>query len=61
MRGNVAVANWVGEGLSNKHIARELHLTEGTVKLHLHKVYQRLGVGKRTNLPALIHKQAEPE
>jgi len=49
------------EGLSNKHIARELNLTEGTVKLHLHQVYQRLGLGKRTCLAVLIHKQTKPQ
>jgi DNA-binding NarL/FixJ family response regulator len=43
----------VGEGLSNKVIARRLRLTEGTVKVHLHHIYQKLGILNRTVLAAL--------
>jgi len=35
-------------GLSNKEIARELWLTEQTVKFHLTRIYRRLGVANRT-------------
>jgi ATP/maltotriose-dependent transcriptional regulator MalT len=35
------------KGLANKVIARELHVAEGTVKLHLHRVYQKLGIKGR--------------
>ncbi|AQS71300.1 response regulator transcription factor [Streptomyces pactum] len=38
----------VAEGLSNQHIAERLHLTEGTVKSHLARVYTKLGVDSRT-------------
>jgi DNA-binding NarL/FixJ family response regulator len=41
------------EGLSNKEIARRLGVTEGTVKIHLHNVYQKLGVTNRTAMTAL--------
>jgi DNA-binding NarL/FixJ family response regulator len=47
------------KGLANKVIARELNVAEGTVKLHLHRVYQKLGIKGRfalavrvSNLPA---------
>ena len=40
------------QGLSNKQIARLLKIAEGTVKLHLHTAYGRLGVPNRT---ALVH------
>jgi DNA-binding NarL/FixJ family response regulator len=40
-------------GLSNKGIARSLYLTEGTIKIHLHNIYQKLGVPNRTALTAL--------
>jgi two-component system nitrate/nitrite response regulator NarL len=43
-------------GLSNKAIARELDLSEGTVKLHLYSIFQKLGVGNRTELAALAHR-----
>jgi two-component system, NarL family, nitrate/nitrite response regulator NarL len=40
----------VSAGLSNKEVARRLNLSEGTVKLHLHKIYDRLGMANRTAL-----------
>lgn len=45
-----AVASLVQRGLRNKEIADELGLTEGTVKVHLHKVFDKLGVRSRTEL-----------
>jgi DNA-binding NarL/FixJ family response regulator len=38
------------KGLANKAIAREVNITEGTIKLHLHKVYQKLGIKGRLAL-----------
>jgi DNA-binding CsgD family transcriptional regulator len=35
------------KGLTNKLIARELNVAEGTVKTHLHNVYQKLGIKGR--------------
>lgn len=43
----------VAEGQSNKEIARRIGITEGTVKIHLHNIYQKLSVGNRTSLTAL--------
>ena len=43
----------VAEGLSNKTIARRFDLTEGTVKVHLHNIYEKLEVPNRTALTAL--------
>ena len=37
-------------GLENKRIARELHVTEGTVKNGLGRVYLKLGLTNRTQL-----------
>jgi DNA-binding NarL/FixJ family response regulator len=47
------IAKMVVDGSSNKHIARRIGTTEGTVKLHLHNIYQKLGVGNRTMLARL--------
>jgi len=38
-------------GLSNKQIARQLSICEGTVKLHLHSIYGKVAVSNRTLLP----------
>ena len=44
----------VVDGLSNKEIARRLKISEGTVKVHLHNIYERYGVRNRAALAALI-------
>ncbi|MBV8824460.1 MAG: response regulator transcription factor [Bradyrhizobiaceae bacterium] len=40
----------VSQGLSNKEIGRELDLAAGTVKIHLHRIYQKLAIHNRTTL-----------
>lgn len=42
----------VAEGLSNQAVAQRLHLTEGTVKSHLARIYTKLGVDSRTSAVA---------
>src|SRR5262245_45406430 len=44
------IAHLVSRGLRNKEIAREFHLSEGTVKMHLHHIYEKLRLGSRTQL-----------
>ena len=43
----------IAEGLSNKEICRRLGLREGTVKIHLHNVYEKVGIKNRTALAAM--------
>ena len=43
----------VSEGLSNKEIGRRLNIADGTIKVHLHHVYQKLEISNRTVLAAL--------
>jgi two-component system nitrate/nitrite response regulator NarL len=40
----------VAGGLSNREVGRQLNISEGTVKLHLHSIYQKIGVRNRTSL-----------
>ena len=48
------VAALVAVGFSNKHIARQLQMAEGTVKVHLHNIFEKLGISNRTTLAALM-------
>lgn len=45
-----SVAELVVKGMRNREIASTLGITEGTVKVHLYRVYEKLGVGSRTEL-----------
>jgi DNA-binding NarL/FixJ family response regulator len=42
----------VAEGYANKEVARRLNLSEGTVKIHLHNIFQKLAENNRTALTA---------
>src|SRR3954452_9995908 len=48
------IARLVAQGLSNKHIAHALAISEGTVKIHLHNTYEKLGSVNRTSLAVLM-------
>ena len=57
----IVVSLWTGG--SNKHIARDLNITEGTVKVHLNNIFAKLGIVSRTALTALtiVHRdQLDP-
>jgi len=48
------------EGNSNKRIARNLNIAEGTVKCHLVRIYEKLGVTTgRVGLVVLWRKQRD--
>jgi DNA-binding CsgD family transcriptional regulator len=44
----------VADGLTNRQIARQLNLSEGTVRRHLENVFERLGVGSRAAAVAQV-------
>ena len=54
------IARLVAQGLSNKHIARALAISEGTVKIHLHNMYEKLGGANRTSLAVLMQNAEGP-
>jgi len=47
----------VAEGQSNRQIAEKLGLQEGTVKIHLHNVYKKLGIDNRVDLTLYAQKK----
>ena len=49
----------VSEGLSNKEIGRCLKITDGTIKVHLHHIFQKLDISNRTVLAALAISRNE--
>ena len=49
------VAELVGQGLSNRQIAAELHLAEGTVKNHISALLRKTQVPDRTRLALHFH------
>jgi two-component system nitrate/nitrite response regulator NarP len=44
------IAELVAQGLRNREIAERLAMSEGTVKVYLHGIYQKVGVENRTAL-----------
>jgi two-component system nitrate/nitrite response regulator NarP len=44
------LVRFVRQGLRNREIAQQLGVTEGTVKVYLHAVFDKLGVSNRTEL-----------
>ena len=49
------ITRLVAAGLRNKQIAYETGMAEPTVKMHLHNIYGKLGVGSRTELAIFAH------
>ncbi len=49
------VLRLMAAGASNNHIARQLWVTEQTVKFHLSNVYRKLGVANRTEASHFAH------
>jgi two-component system NarL family response regulator len=49
----MGVLRLLGEGLSNKEIAARLGIVEGTAKLHVSRLYEKLDVANRTEALAV--------
>jgi DNA-binding NarL/FixJ family response regulator len=47
------VLRFVAEGLTNKEIARQLRVSENTVKTHVTSLFNRLGVDSRARAVAV--------
>ena len=48
-------------GLRNKEIAREMKLREGTVKMHLHRIFDKLKLESRTQLVLAFSTAKAPQ
>jgi DNA-binding NarL/FixJ family response regulator len=46
----IEIIKQVAAGLRNLQIAKRLFISEGTVKIHLHNIYQKLNIDSRTKL-----------
>jgi two-component system nitrate/nitrite response regulator NarL len=53
----IEIATMVARGLRNRAIAEDLSVSEGTVKTHLHSVFEKLGVRSRAELTAYCHQR----
>jgi two-component system, NarL family, nitrate/nitrite response regulator NarL len=56
-RRELDVARLVARGMRNKEVARELTITEGTVKMYLHSVYDKLDITSRVELANIAREQ----
>lgn len=52
------VAQQVAKGLTNKQIARELEITERTVKAHMASIFERLGAKDRLQLALMLTQKS---
>ena len=53
----IEIVKMMAEGLRNRAIGDRLGISEGTVKVHLHNVYEKLGLDGRLEL--MLHAQKE--
>jgi two-component system nitrate/nitrite response regulator NarL len=54
------IAMLVGRGFSNKQVASKLRIGEGTVKVHVHKIFQKLRIRNRYGLFAVVALMPRP-
>ncbi len=55
----VDVARMVTQGWPNKKIANQLSISEGTAKLHLHHIYQKLNCSGRMALMLYMQQHGD--
>jgi DNA-binding NarL/FixJ family response regulator len=51
------VMRCVASGLSNQKIAEQLTVRDGTVKIHVHNIYRKLGIHNRVDLTLYAQKR----
>jgi DNA-binding NarL/FixJ family response regulator len=53
----IEIARLIGQGASNKRIARQLSITERTVKSHLTMIFRKTGADDRVKLALLVSRR----
>jgi DNA-binding NarL/FixJ family response regulator len=53
----IEIARMVAGGLRNKEIGKQLHISEGTVKIHLHNIYDKLKIPGRLELAFYLQRK----
>jgi DNA-binding NarL/FixJ family response regulator len=51
----------VADGLSNRHVAAELGLSEHTVKKYLFRIFEKLGISNRVELVLYAMNHGAPQ
>jgi DNA-binding NarL/FixJ family response regulator len=59
-RRQLGVLALIGQGLSNRDIAENLNISEGTVKVHVGAILKTLGVSNRTRAALLVTELGLP-
>jgi DNA-binding CsgD family transcriptional regulator len=50
----LSIAQLAAEGLTNREIGQRLYLSHRTVSTHLHRIFPKLGITSRAELPAVL-------
>ena len=53
----IEIARKVASGMRNRDIAEKLFISEGTVKTHLHHIFEKLQVDSREGLTLFAHEK----
>ncbi len=53
-RRELQIASLIARGLSNKEIARDLHIELSTVKNHIHNIFEKLRISRRSQVTAWV-------
>lgn len=53
------IAQAAGLGMRNRAIAEKMNVSEGAIKVALHRIYGKIGVENRTELARLIQQQTD--
>jgi DNA-binding NarL/FixJ family response regulator len=57
-RRELDIVRMVVTGARNREIGEKLGISEGTVKMHLHSIYEKLGIGGRVELSNYAREHA---